>query len=195
MVGAAVRVCACVCVWLTRSVGVRSWANAKAGASKAPTAAIAVRLERKIVVLIIQRSRKVLEVIAGCAACRTLGTLRGSAASHPRAAIGVAAAAATAQHDQLTDVDLGGVPSLAVLVLPLPILDASFDVDLVALLDVLLDDVGELRSLRVPHDAAMPFGLLLAVTRRAIPRPTRRKRKARDAVSAGGGSNFRISPE
>src|SRR5688572_31390398 len=113
-----------------------------------------VRLEREIVILIIERSRKVLEVIAGCAASRTLGTLRGSAAAHPRASLSVAASAAATQHDQLTNVDLGGVPGLAVLVLPLPVLDAPFDVDLVALLDVLLDDVGELRSLRVPHDAA-----------------------------------------
>jgi hypothetical protein len=35
----------------------------------------------------------------------------------------VAAAAAAAQHDQLTNVDLGGaVPGLAVLVCPLPVL-------------------------------------------------------------------------
>src|SRR5437868_13653868 len=41
--------------------------------------------------------------------------------------------------------------SLVFLVLPLAILDASLDVNLVALLAIFLDDVGETGALGVPH--------------------------------------------
>src|SRR5690242_13434693 len=144
----------------------------KVGAIMAPTIAITSRSERKIVILIIQSSGKVLEVIAGCAR-RALGAFGCAAATHPGTPIGVvtvAAAAAAAQHDQLTDVDLGAVPGLAVFVCPLPILDAPFDVDLVALLDVLLDDVGELGSFCVPDHTAVPLRLFLSVARLVVPR-------------------------
>src|SRR5688572_12636470 len=158
-----------------RGVTVESWPKAKVGAIKAPTIAIAIRLERKIVVLIIQRSGKVLEVITSCTR-RALGALGSAAATHSGASLGVvtvAAAAAAAQHDQLTYVDLGRIPGLAILVLPLPIFDPSFDVELVALLDVLLHDVSKLRAFRIPDDAAVPLRFLLPITRRIVPRPTR----------------------
>src|SRR5688500_2790950 len=177
-----------------RVATVESCAKAKVGARKAPTIAIASLSEREIVILIIQRSGKFLEVVAGRAR-RALRALGRSTATHPGiATLGVAASAA-AQHDQLADVDLGRVARLIFLVLPLPVFDAPLDVDLVALLDVLLDDVGQLRPLGVPADAAVPLGLLLPFTRWSVPGPTRREREARDAVSAGGGSNLRISPE
>src|SRR5689334_12883980 len=97
----------------------------KVGATRAPTSATATRLEREIVILIIQSSGKIFEVVAGCSR-RALGALGCTAATHPGAPVGVvtvAAAAAAAQHDQLTNVDLGAVPGLAVFVRPLPILD------------------------------------------------------------------------
>src|SRR5215207_5726609 len=177
-----------------RDVTVESWLKAKVGAIKAPTIAIATRLERKIVILVIQRSRKVLEVVAGRAS-RALRAFWGAAASDSGASLGVAAAAAAAQHEQLTHVDLGAVPGLAFLVRPLPVLDPSFDVDLVALLDVFLYDVGKLRSLRIPDDAAVPFGFFLLLTRRAAPRPARGKRKGRDTIPACSRSNLGVGPE
>src|SRR4029079_10139792 len=121
-------------------------AEANVGAVRAPTSAIASRLERKIVILIIQRSGKVLEVLAGCAR-RALCAFGCAAATHSGTALGVvtvAAASAAAQHDQLTNTDLRAVPGLAIFVCPLPILDTPLDVELVALLDVLLYDVREL---------------------------------------------------
>src|SRR5215204_1749039 len=108
-----------------RAVAAESCAKAKVGARKAPTTAIASRSEREIVILIIQRSRKVLEVVAGCAGRALRAFWRSTATGAGITTLGVTAAAATAQHDQLSHVDLRRVPGLAVLVLPLPVLDAS----------------------------------------------------------------------
>src|SRR6185312_17329922 len=76
---------------------------------------------------------------------------------------------ATGEHDHLPHVDLGHVPSLVFFVLPLPVLDAPLDEHLVALLEIALDDVGELAHLGIPDDAAMPLGFLLLVTRWSVP--------------------------
>src|SRR6185295_3419017 len=84
-------------------------------------------------------------------------------------------AASRAEHDQLADVDLGGVLRLTVLVLPLAVLDASLDVQLVALLHIPLHDVGERRRLRVPHNAPVPFRLFLLGTAGVVPRPAGRE--------------------
>src|SRR5437868_11298142 len=75
--------------------------------------------------------------------------------------------------------------SLVFLVLPLAILDASLDVNLVALLAIFLDDVGETGALGVPHHAAVPFGLLLLLTIWRIPLPARRERERRDPIATG----------
>src|SRR6185436_5452126 len=108
---------------------------------------------RKVVVLIRQRVREILEVLSAgrClrARCRRRRAARRTFAVEITAATG-GSTSATAEHDHFTNVDLGAVARLAVLVLPLAILDPSFDVELVAFLHVALDDVGELRALRVP---------------------------------------------
>ena len=70
-----------------------------------------------------------------------------------------------------------------------------FDVELVALLHVPLDDVGELRALRVPHDAAMPLRLLLLRPRRVVPRPAGGERKRGDAIATGRRAHLGIVPE
>src|SRR5687767_10482223 len=183
-----------------RGVAVESWPMANVGAIKAPTVAIASLLEREIIVFVIQRSGKVLEVIARGASGALCALRRGSTASVAGAAFGVmiattAAAAGTAQHDQLTNVDLGAVPGLAVLVLPLPVFDATFDVDLVALLYVLLDDILQLGPLAVPDHTAMPLGLFLAFARRAGPRPAGREPEGRNAIAARRGSDLGVGPE
>jgi hypothetical protein len=98
-----------------------------------------------------QRPREILEVITPS---RGLCLLRRRSTTWPMAraftiAFTTSASTATwrAEHDQLTHVDLGAVSSLAILVLPLAILDAAFDVDLVAFLHVALDDIRKLRRL------------------------------------------------
>src|SRR5436190_1146929 len=106
--------------------------------------------ERQVVVLVRQGPREVLEFVSpGPSFC--LGR-RGAPGRARVAAVHVATTAPTAgaEHHQLTDVDLGGVSGLVVLVLPLAVLDPALDVHPFALLQVLLDDVGKLRALGVP---------------------------------------------
>src|SRR5690349_2079129 len=195
MVGPSTRACGCTAARVERVICVGCWPKAKVGARTAPTTAIAIRSERKIVILVIQRSGKVLEVVAGGAG-GALRALRCTTARHSGActAFRIAATAAT-EHDELAHVDLRRIPRLPVLVLPLTVLDAPFDVDLVTLLDVLLDDVGQLRTLGIPNDAAMPLRLFLTVALRGIPRAARRQREAGDAVSAVRRSNLGIRAE
>src|SRR5262249_21597081 len=91
--------------------------------------------------------------------------------------------------------DLGGVPRLTVLVLPGAILEAAFDVELIALLAVLLDDIrqpGPTAPVVVPRDDAMPFGLLLLVPALARPLPAGSKTEVGDAPPVGGAADFRI---
>src|SRR4029453_4276776 len=123
----------------------------------------------------------------GCAAATRSGTSLG--------VVTVAAAAAAAQHDQLTNIDLGAVPGLAILVCPLPVLDASLDVDLFAPFGVPLHNFRELPTLGVPHDTAVPFRLFLTVARLVVPRTTRGERKGCNAVAAGGGPDLGVGPE
>src|SRR5439155_16729474 len=90
-----------------------------------------------------------------------------------------------AEHAHLAHIDLDAIAGLTLLVLPLPILDTALDVDLVALFHITLDDVGELRRLRVPHHAPVPFRFLLLRTSRVIPRAACGERERRDAISSG----------
>src|ERR1700736_1052141 len=105
--------------------------------------------ERKIVVLVLQSAGEIFEFPAA-RLCRG-GLRRGRRGTRPSrtggaVALEVAAAAGLAgEHDQLTHVDFRAVASLALLVLPLAVFDSAFDIQFVALLHVLLDDVGELR--------------------------------------------------
>src|SRR5579875_2169990 len=144
--------------------------------------------EREIVVLVLQRLREVLELLRGSA---TLGSaaarrrVRARTRRRLRLAV-VIATAARAEHHELAYADLGGVARLVLLVLPLAVLDGSLDVETIALLHVLLDDVGEAHSLpapvRVPRDAAMPLGLLLLVAARTGPGPRGGERERGDAA-------------
>src|SRR5205823_14887824 len=137
----------------------------------------------------------VLEVVASSRGLGLLGS-RCPAGALPALAIGIATSASRcAEHDQLTHVDLRAVPGLSVLVLPLWILDAALDVDLVALLHVTLDDISELRRLRVPDHASVPLGLLLFRASRIVPRAACCERERRDTISSGCRSNLRIVSE
>src|SRR4051812_20230328 len=105
------------------------------------------RLERQVVVLALQRPREVLEVVAARGGLGLLGcrgpaeTLRHALPTPVTTAPAPPAPPRRAEHDELTHVDLGRVARLAVLVLPLTVLDSPFHVDLVALFDVALHDV------------------------------------------------------
>jgi hypothetical protein len=78
-------------------------------------------------------------------------------------AAAAATAAAAEQLDTVGD-DLRRVPLLPVLVVPRPRLDAAFDVDLLALLQVILQRLGLLAQ----QDDAMPLGLLDPVAGLAV---------------------------
>src|SRR5262245_43072636 len=96
-----------------------------------------VTSERQVVVLVFQRARELLEVVAPRAGLRLLSG--GGAAWTSRSSVSIditASCGATpaAEHEELADVDLRGVASLPFLVLPLAVLDPPFDVQAVALL-------------------------------------------------------------
>src|SRR4051812_16851050 len=146
-------------------------------------------LEGQIVVGFLERAREILEVCSPRTTCSSLGACRGRR-SAPSRTFGIVvprrAAATSTEHRQLADVDLGRVAGLVLLVLPLTVLDAAFDVYFVALFAILLDDVGEARAFGVPHHAAVPLRLLLLLTIRRIPLPARRERECGDAIAARG---------
>src|SRR5688572_22160277 len=104
----------------------------------------AFRSEWQVVVLVLQGAGKLLEIVRtrSSGGCASLGLVTGrtSRAGLPR----VTATSRRPEHDQLADVDLRRVFGLAVLVLPLPVFDPALDEQLVPLLHVLLDDVGQL---------------------------------------------------
>src|SRR5687768_8119256 len=142
------------------------------------------RSEWQVVVLVLERARELLEVVRPCGGTGS-GPGLGLGPSWPwRATLSRVAAFRRAKHDQLPDIDLGRVLGLPVLVLPLAILDAAFDVEFVALLHVTLHDVGQLRVLAVPHHAAVPLGLFLLVAAGVVPGTAGRERKIRNAVAA-----------
>src|SRR5687768_7016075 len=155
-----------------------------------------LRSERQIVVLILEGTWELLEVVSHpCSGSRGgLGLWRRSGS--PRSAICSAITAARrTEHDQLADVDFGRVLRLAILVLPLAILDPSLDVQLVALLYIPLHDIRERRGFAVPNHAAMPFRLFLLRAARVVPRATGGEGERCDAIAARDRSDFRIAAE
>src|SRR5690606_19205163 len=84
----------------------------------------------------------------------------------PAAAAG---SVATAEHDQLTGGDLRHVSGVPVLVVVGAVLDLTFEVDAIALLQVLLGDVGE----GGPGDDPVPLRLLLLLTALVVPATAR----------------------
>src|SRR5207237_8504742 len=130
-------------------------------------------LERQIVVLVLERPGELLEVLASSRPCCRSCFCLGPGGTRGTRAIRACVATTTwrSEHDQLANIDLRGVLGLAILVLPLPVLDTAFDIELVTFLDVPLHDVGKLRVLRIPNDAAMPICLLLLRSPGVVPRP------------------------
>src|SRR5882672_8559300 len=83
-----------------------------------------------------------------------------AAAARHAAAAAASAATAAEEHD-LVALDLGGVALVAVLIVPLTRLEAAFDVDLLALGQVLGQRFGDLP----PEHHAMPLGFFLLLPR------------------------------
>src|SRR5581483_2530389 len=95
--------------------------------------------------------------------------------------------------DQLADADLGDVARLSFFILILAILDLTLDEDLLALLAVALDDVGESTTLfRVPRDAVVPLGLFLLFAGSRGPLAAGGKREVRDAAAGRSGTDVWI---
>src|SRR6266478_3706067 len=157
------------------------------------------QLKRQIVVGFLERSGEILEISPASRRRPGLGSGRCRRAAPSAAlAIKIAATRATAtaaEHHELAHVDLGAVASLILLVLPLAILDATFDEELIALLAVLLDDVGQPCAFGVPHHAPVPLRLLLLLTICRIPRPARRERECRDPVATRRRADFGIAAQ
>src|ERR1019366_1116812 len=137
-------------------------------------------LKRQVVVFRVQRPRELLEISAGLLGL--VGRARTRRGSLERVAATAAAALGAAEEENFAHIDLGDVARLLLLVLELPVLDAPLHIELVALVDVALDDVGEAGALaaRVPGDALVPFGLFLLLAGRRVPLARGRERKVRD---------------
>src|SRR5437762_1357138 len=143
----------------------------------AARASSTARSERQIVVLLIQRLRERVERFWGLAA-----SFRGALpSSRPRAYRG--GSASRPQHDQLTRDDLGDVARLFLAIFPRPVFDPPLDIDPVALLQVLLGNVGQGRKLVVPADNPVPLRLLLLLTPVARPLAAGRHREGRHTGS------------
>src|SRR5712664_2876778 len=140
----------------------------------AARASSTARSEREIVVvLLIQRHRERVERLWGFAACFR-GPLH-SPRSHR------SGSASGPEHDQLTRDDLGDVARLLLPIFPRPVLNAPFDIDLVALFQVLLGDVGQAGTLVVPADNPVPLRLFLLLAPVAGPLAAGRHREGRYA--------------
>src|SRR5437899_1674538 len=124
-----------------------------------------VRLERQIVVLLIQRLRERVERFGGFPA--GFGNCSGPSSCPSSDGSG---SASRTQHDQLARDDLSDVARLLIVVFPGPVFDPALYIDLVTLLQVLLAHVGQTRTgFVIPADNSMPVRLFLLFA--PVPRP------------------------
>src|SRR6266545_4670764 len=154
--------------------------------SESASASARERLEREIVILGIESLREICEGFV-------LGSrLRGRPRRRLRRRVRLATIALAGQENQLATVDLRRVPGLPFLVLPGPVFDAAFDVDLVALLAIALGDVRKIRALVVPKYDTVPLRLLLLFARGALPLAAGGQRQRGDATAVRGASYFGV---
>src|ERR1700761_1079493 len=134
--------------------------------------------------------------VVGWGLLRVAATLLAAAAAALAATVAATAAAftvaASADQDQIVDDDLGAVDLLAaVLVVPGARGEASFDVELVALLHVVADD---LRGARVGDDV-VPFGAILPLARLVLVAVGGGDREVGDPLAAGEELDLRVLAE
>src|SRR6185503_4475571 len=114
----------------------------------------------------------------------------------PRGDLGAFAATALGrQHDQFARNDLGDVARLLLAVFPGAVLDPPLDVDLIALLEVLLGDVRQAGSFVVPADDPVPLRLLLLFTTLRVPLPAGRHRQRGHAGTVVRAAHLGIGPQ
>src|SRR3954451_21828996 len=163
-------------------------ANATALAASATalgTARDSVRSERNVVV------RAATTTTAATTAVATEIFARGRRRVVRAAAALAAFLAATAEELHVVGDDLGDVALVAFLVVVRAGLDATLDVDLAALREILGAD---LRAL-APHDDAVPLGALLALSVLVVPALARREPQLADALPARRVPHVGISAE
>src|SRR5215472_2588728 len=143
----------------------------------AARATSSARLEWQIVVLLIQRLRERVE--------RLWGFPAGFGGPFRCSRTHWSGSASRTQHDQLARDNLGDVARLFFAIFPRAILDPALDVDLVALLEVLLRDIGQAApgSLVIPADDPMPLRLFLLFPAGPRPLAARRHGQSRHAGS------------
>src|SRR2546425_403026 len=157
--------------------------------SPATRASRTARLERQIVVLLIERLRERVERFR-FAFGSDLG--RGPGARK----LGSTFAASTRrQQDHFPCDDLGDVTGLLLTVFPGAVLDPALDVELVALLHVLLGQIGQLGTLVVPANDPVPLGLLLALPPRPGPLPAGRERQVGHPAAVVGAPHLGIGAQ
>src|SRR6185436_5234236 len=96
-----------------------------------------------------------------------------------------------AQHDHAQRAHLGGLTLVAIAVVPLTGRERAFDEHLLALLQVLADDLGLLSE---DHDA-MPLGAFLPFACLVGPGIVRCEREIRHGGASGGVAQLRIAAE
>src|SRR5665213_1475606 len=105
--------------------------------------------------------------------------------------LGGAAAAAATEQDDLVAANLRRVPLVAVLVVPLPGLQPSLDVNLLPLGEVFGERFGRL----APQHHAVPFGFFLALAALVVPHLGRGHVDGGDGRAAWRVAQFRVAPE
>src|SRR2546427_3516326 len=157
--------------------------------SPATRASRTARLERQIVVLLIERLRERVERFR-LAFGSDLG--RGPGARELGSTF---AASPRRQQDHFPRDDLGDVARLLLPVLPGAVLYPAFDIELVALLHVLLGQIGQLGAFVVPADDPVPLGLLLALPPLPRPLPAGRERQGGHPAAVVGAPHLGIGPQ
>src|SRR5262245_27010848 len=157
----------------------RCWSRAKAktkSASRFRGAFVFYQLvltsERQVVIIRIKRCGRRCWWRRGSAAAVLIGL-----AAH---AVHSAAAGSTTKHHQVTDDNVGPVARLAGFILGLRVLDRAFDVQAIALVHVLLDDVCG----AVPSRAAVPLCFFLLLSTAVSPLAVRCERELCDLGAA-----------
>src|SRR5262249_28847132 len=125
---------------------------------------------------------------AGPVAARVAGA---APARRPTVAAPAAAPAASSEEDDAIAANFRRVALVAVLVVPLPRLQAALDVDLLPLREVFRERFGRL----APQDDAVPLGFFLALAVLVVPDLRRRHVDRRDRSAARCVAQFGIPSE
>src|SRR5713101_2039901 len=170
----AAAACVVSCCVVSRCCVVSCAGRTVHASGNAARASSMARLERQIVVLLIQRLRERVERFWGLPSdfrsrLPSSGPHWGGSTSGPK-------------HDQLARDDLGDVARLLLTVFPGAVFDPPLDVHFVTLLEVLLAHIGQTGpGLVIPADNPVPIGLFLLFPAVAGPLPAGGHREGGDS--------------